>query len=100
MKIKLLDHTTKTEDVEWGTCELCAHIGPFDFTEMKFQADDGSGPYWVKAWEYDWDGPNGVSIDNMFDFADWLARQDFYPGAVIDYKFLRSLVFDYYIEEA
>ena len=99
MKIKLVDHKTKTEEAHWGTCELCEHTGPFDFTELKFQADDGSDPYWVEAWYYEpYEGPYALYIENLYDFAHWLSQQDFPEGTVIDFELLEDLVFEYYNE--
>lgn len=99
MKIKLVDHKTKTEEAHWGTCELCEHFGPFDFTELKFLADDGSDPYWVEAWYYEpYEGPYGVTIENVYDFAHWLSEQDFLEGTIIDYEFLEELVYGQYSE--
>lgn len=98
MKIKLVDHKIEGEEALWGTCELCSHTGWFDFTYLKFQADDGSEPYWTAAFEYDWSGPRGVEVGNLFDFAAWLSEQEFYPGDQIDYDRLVVLV-DRYCEE-
>lgn len=86
MKIKLVDHKIEGEEVFWGTCEICAHTGWFDFAHLKFQADDGSEPYWVEAFVYDWYGPLGVEVGNLFDFAAWLGEQEFEPGYRIGYE--------------
>lgn len=96
MKIMLVDHSTNTEEAHWGTCELCEHTGPFDYTTLKFQADDGSDPYWVEAWDYKpWVGPYGLTIENMYDFAFWLGNKDFPEGTVLDFELLRNLVYEY-----
>lgn len=96
MKIKLIDHSTKTEEATWGTCDLCEYTAPFDFTELKFQADDGSEAYWVEAWEYmPYDGPEGPVIDNLYDFAHYIGTLEFTDGTVIDFVLLVALVDDY-----
>ena len=98
MKIKLVDHKVDTaEEVVWGTCELCEHIGPFDFAEFKFQASDGSDPYWVHGWyTIPYDGPySAVDFRNVFDFAAWLSEKDFPEGTVLDTDLLSDLSYEY-----
>lgn len=97
MKIKLIDHKVETRKVHWGTCELCEHIGQFDFAEFKFQASDGSDPYWVEGWfTVPFDGPEyAVEIKNVYDFAAWLAEKDFPEGTVLDTSLLEDLSYEY-----
>lgn len=99
MKIKLIDHKVDTKEAHWGTCELCEFTGPFDFTELKFQADDGTEPYWVDAWYYEeWYGPCGYEIDNLYNFAHWLSEQEFSPRFEITTANLSGLLSAYYRE--
>lgn len=94
MRIRLIDHTTETQETSWGTCDLCEHTGEFDYTTLRFQADDGSEPYDVEAFDYmSWYGVVGIEIENLYDFAYWLGRyRTFEPGEVIDTEYLKQLV--------
>ena len=97
MKIKLVDHRSETHEAHWGTCEMCEYSGPFDYVEFKFQADDDSKPYWVQGWfSIPYDGPDyAVEIENVYDFAAWLAEKDFPEDTVIDTELLEDLGYEY-----
>lgn len=84
MRIRLIDQRSERKEVEWGTCELCTTVGPFDFVEFKFLPDDGSEAYWVEAYYHEaWYGPIDIWISNVFDFAAWLAEKEFPDGTEI-----------------
>ena len=97
MKIKLVDHKSETHEAYWGTCEMCEFVGPFDYVEFKFHADDGSSPYWVEGWNDEpYYGPiDRVHIDNVYNFAAWLAKKDFPEGTVLDTEQLENLCYEY-----
>lgn len=97
MKIRLVDHDSEMHQAYWGTCELCSHSGLFDFVKLKFQADDGSEPYWVDAYYYlPYDGPEEIIIRNLFDFAYWLSTEKvFSEGFVITTDSLQDLVYEF-----
>ncbi|UBI10019.1 hypothetical protein LA324_05260 [Corynebacterium coyleae] len=97
MKIRLVNHKTETEEAYWGTCELCEFTGPFDYTTLTFQADDGSDPYEVDAFHYEpWYGPVGFTIKNMYDFAYWIDKHKvFKPGYKITTEDLEDLLYEY-----
>lgn len=89
MKIKLIDHIIPLVEGDIpGTYRV-------DFPEYKFQADDGSGPYWVEGWEIDQGTPLSVYIASPERFAAWLSRIEFKTGTIIDYDLLYELEYAY-----
>ena len=92
MKIQLIDHKVETEVTSWGTCEICASVGEFDFAKFMFRHEDGD-EYWVEGWEMEpWYGPvSSIHIDNLFDFAAWLNKKEFPNGSTMTYEKLAEL---------
>lgn len=96
MKIRLVDHTAEVGEANWGTCDLCAGTALFNFVRLKFQADDGTEPYWVDAWQdHHLYGPVRIEVSNLYDFASWLGDIEFLEGTRIDYLRLEALAKEY-----
>lgn len=79
MKLKLIYH------------EEFIHDG-FLINDYTFRKDDGT-EIDVEAWEYDYHGVRTISIERIFEFAYWLAEQDFPDDLDIsDYDTLEDVV--------
>ena len=78
MKYRLIDVIRKIEeDVQFGTCDLCQHMGTLYYDVLVFEDEDGNrfkeengGWDWGDYFEY-WD------IDNYVDFAGFIADKGY-----------------------
>lgn len=77
MKYKLIDIETETEEVEFGTCELCMRIG--DLTTAHYVFEDANGiRITVEGGEWDWGGYSHYTYRdiNVIDFAAHISTLD------------------------
>ena len=77
MKYKLIDIKQKTEEVEFGTCELCMWIG--DLTTEHYVFEDETGKIvTIEGGCWDWgDYINYAYADiNILDFAAYISSLD------------------------
>lgn len=77
MKYKLIDIQQKTEEVEFGTCELCMWIG--DLTTEHYVFEDENGKIiTIEGGCWDWgDYINYTYADiNILDFAAYISTLD------------------------
>lgn len=76
MKLKLIDVKTDWHEVEFGTCELCFSTGFVDEPVFVFEDTEGN-QFEVDGYWWSWGDYDEVYIDNLVDFAAWIAQQDF-----------------------
>jgi len=77
MKYKLIDIETETEEVEFGTCELCMGIG--DLTTESYVFEDEKGEkITVEGGAWNWgDYMRFTCVDvNVIDFAEYISGLD------------------------
>lgn len=108
MKLKLIDHTSHTYETTFGTCELCEYTGEATETTLYFQWEDGDR-FEVDSYFWSWGDLFEVRIDNLFEFALWVGKQDFNKAEVEQdrqqdngFSWLQQLAYDYedYLEES
>lgn len=95
MKLKLRDVKSETiKDMEFGTCELCGYTDDWD--EITFIFEDETGKVReVPAYEWDrGDCFEASPVENVFDFADWVSKQDF-DNPSFTFYWLRDVIYDY-----
>ena len=73
--IKVIDVGSNTEEVEFGTCELCFSYGTADNPYMVLEFPDGTQ---VKheTYYWDWGYYYESTVDNVVDFSAWLSEQE------------------------
>ena len=97
MKYKLIDIKQETEEIEFGTCELCMYIGDLTTKHYVFEDETGKvitieGGYW------DWGSySNYTYVDvNILDFAAYISTLDIkdieeeFVGIIQDYGYLQE----------
>ena len=97
MKYKLIDIKQKTEEVEFGTCELCMYIG--DLTTEHYVFEDENGKIiTIEGGCWNWgDYINYAYADiNILDFAAYISTLDIkdieeeFVGIIQDYGYLQG----------
>lgn len=75
-RVRLLDYNEYSEDVTFGTCEICMHSGnadnptfTFEFTDTDTGEKTASNVY---GYEWDFGDYYTVYISNVARFGDWL----------------------------
>lgn len=97
MKLKLVDYKTKLTKVQTGTCELC--YGTMTASQPLFVFQNESGvQVEVAGYYWDWGDYDEVYLDNVIDFAAWVAIQDFTDDTEFTYIWLDDLIDQYYRE--
>lgn len=95
MKLHLIDVKVEhEEEVEWGTCELCMYIGPFDFPTYIFKEVETGVTHEVIGWTWGWGDLDAVTFKNSADFAAWVKDQDF-DNPTFDYDWLDNIGWEY-----
>ena len=77
MKYKLIDIKQKTENVEFGTCELCMYIG--DLTTEHYVFEDETGKIiTIEGGCWDWGNYYHYTYSdiNIVDFAAYISTLD------------------------
>lgn len=95
MKLKVREvESVDIPDMEFGTCELCSYTG--NWTQVTFVFEDETGKVRdVPAYEWDWgDCFEAPPVENVFDFADWVSKQDF-DNPKFNFRWLRGVICDY-----
>lgn len=94
MRIKLVDSRTEhSDDVEYGTCELCMHTGPGSFTTITLE--DYNGRYDLDLFFWCWGDLFEISIDNLANFSVFLSKFHFDNDYRLDYADLDTLASGY-----
>lgn len=77
MKYKLIDIETETEEVEFGTCELCMGIGDLTTDHYVFEDENGIR-ITVEGGEWDWGDYSHYTYSdiNVIDFAAYISTLD------------------------
>ena len=97
MKYKLIDIKQKTEEVEFGTCELCMYIG--DLTTEHYVFEDENGKIvTIEGGCWNWgDYITYTYADiNILDFAAYISTLDIkdieeeFVGIIQDYGYLQE----------
>ena len=97
MKYKLIDIKQETEEVEFGTCELCMYIG--DLTTEHYVFEDENGKIiTIEGGCWDWgDYIYYTYTDvNILDFAAYISTLDItdieeeFIGIIQDYGYLQG----------
>lgn len=94
MKLKLIDIEHTTEEVQFGTCELCFSTGTVDNPVFVFQRENGERIS-VIGYSWSWGDYEWVDVDNMIDFAAYINEQEFEDDLKMDYSWLENLVINY-----
>ena len=75
-RVRLLDYNEYSEDVTFGTCEICMHSGnaenptfTFEFTNTETGEETVSD---VEGYMWNWGDYSTVDIYNVPRFGDWL----------------------------
>lgn len=77
MKYKLIDIKQKTEEVEFGTCELCMYIG--DLTTEHYVFEDETGKIiTIEGGCWDWGSYDSYTYAdiNVIEFAAYISTLD------------------------
>ena len=77
MKYKLIDIISSTEKVEFGTCDLCMHVG--DLTTESYVFEDEKGEkITIEGGAWNWgDYMRFTYVDvNVIDFAEYISGLD------------------------
>ena len=77
MKYKLIDIETETEEVTFGTCELCMSIGDLTTDHYVFEDENGVR-ITVEGGEWDWGNYYHYTYSdiNIIDFAAYISTLD------------------------
>lgn len=100
MKLKLID-VRLDEDfhADFGTCEVCMSTGYAAQPTYIFEDENGI-THEVEGYYWSWGDYDEINVDNVINFADWVAKQDFSDSLTIaDVKwdiFDVYSIFDYY----
>ena len=73
--IKVIDIGSNTEEVEFGTCELCFSYGIADNPYMVLEFPDGT-QVTVDTCYWNWGDYLEYRVANIVDFSAWLSEQD------------------------
>lgn len=99
-KLQLVDF--KQQDlqvIQTGTCDLCYSTAAASFPRMKIRDVATGEETWVDGYIYDWGYYDQIpDIDNIPDFAAWLAKQEIDPeeGEDLTYFLIDDLVCKYH----
>lgn len=74
MRYKVIDHVSKVEEVEFGTCELCFHTGYAEQGYLVIEDELGKKED-IPLYEWDWGDCYEIYIDNVVDFSHWLSQK-------------------------
>ncbi len=94
MKVKLIDVENFPEYTEVGSCELCMSTQWVEQPVFIFEKEDGTRVE-VDGYDWQWGHYDQVYIDNVVDFAAFVAKKDFPEGTVLDHGWLYGLCQDY-----
>lgn len=105
MKLKLIDVEDHGEEVTFGTCDLCMSEGWADNPVFIFEKEDGTR-FDVDGYVWDWGDYFELYVDNVINFAAFVASKDFKPDFDQEinakgwnnwdgYGWLRDLLYDY-----
>lgn len=94
MKLKLVDYETDGRWEETGTCELCYGTTWADNPVFVFQKESGERVH-IDGYYWSWGDYMQVDVDNVIDFASWVATQDLEETSELDYCWLCGLVDQY-----
>ena len=97
MKYKLIDIKQETEEVEFGTCELCMYIGGLTTEHYVFEDENGK-IITIEGGCWNWgDYINYAYADiNILDFAAYISSLDIkdieeeFVGIIQDYGYLQG----------
>lgn len=103
-RVRLLDYNEYSEDVTFGTCEICMHTGnadnptfTFEFTDTETGEETVSN---VKGYEWDYGDYYTVDIYNVARFGDWLEDNTITVDSNnMDYGDLQQLVYRFEEED-
>lgn len=107
MKLKLVDHISKTYTTTFGTCELCMYTGETTDTTLVFRWEDGT-ELRADTFFWSWGDKFVVYIDNLAEFALWIGKRDFDKDEVMGevksfhdggYGWLNELALEYRAEK-
>lgn len=97
-KLQLVDF--KQQDlqvIQTGTCDLCYSTAAASFPRMKIRDVATGEETWVDGYIYDWGYYDQIpDIDNIPDFAAWLAKQEIDPEEDLTYYLIDNLVCKYH----
>lgn len=94
MKLKLVDVLSNPHEIELGTCELCFSTRGVVEPLFVFEKEDGT-QFKVYGCLWDWGYYTEVYIENIVDFASFIAEQTFDENQVFNTKWLFDLVDKY-----
>ena len=95
MKLKVRDVKSVTiPDTDFGTCELCSHTADWDEVTFIFE-DEGGKIHKVPAYQWSYgDCFEATPVENVFDFANWVSRQDF-DNPSFTFNWLCDVIYEY-----
>ena len=94
MKLQFVDVETTTEyGVNFGTCELCEHVGDLDVTHVILRDADTGVLHRVEAGYWDYGDYFHANLpENLLGFAGWLNEQEFPDDLWMSTQFLRDAI--------
>lgn len=94
MKLKLVDVLGEPHEVELGTCELCFSTGEVVEPTFVFEKEDRT-QFKVDGYWWNWGDCTEVYVENIVDFASFIAKQTFDENQVFDTNWLFDLIDKY-----